>query len=108
MYDSYIGPLHQQACVKCEALLITSNCAPVPALTFLIIGLTLFQQGFDTGPADLLWKSAIDSQLLSGYSICTVEFKVKTLLSFCRTHLHVIKLCGKGRILAFRRTGKVL
>lgn len=101
-------PHHQQACVRCEALLITSNCAPVPTLTFLITGVTLFQQGFDTGTLDFLWKSAIDSQLLSGYIICAVEFKAKVLLSFCRKHLHVIKLCGKGRILAFRRNGKGL
>lgn len=44
MYDSGAGPLlpHQQACVKYVAHLIISNCAPVPALTFLIIGVTFF------------------------------------------------------------------
>lgn len=109
MYDSCAGLLlpPQQACVTCVAHLIISNCAPVTALTFLIIGGTFFfQEGFDIGTVDFPRKSAIDSQLLSGYSICAVEFKVKALLSFCRKHLHLIKLCRKGRILAFRRTGK--
>ena len=48
MYDSCAGPPlpHQQARVKRGAHLIISNCAPVPALTFLIIGVTVF---FSTG-----------------------------------------------------------
>lgn len=47
MYDSCAGLLlpQQQGCVKCVAHLIISNCAPVPALTFLIIGVNFFSTG---------------------------------------------------------------
>lgn len=75
LVDGFAEPQlpRQQTCVKCWAFLITSSCAPVTALTFLITGVNLFQQGFDTGIVDFPRKSAIDSWLLSGYSICAVE-----------------------------------
>lgn len=62
IYDSCVGllPPQQQAGVKCVARLIISNCAPVPALTFLIIGVTFFQQGFDISSVDFPRRSAID------------------------------------------------
>lgn len=51
MYDSCTGPQlpPQQSCVKCGALLITSNCAHVPTLTFLIIGVTFVSTGLWSG-----------------------------------------------------------
>lgn len=70
-------PPQQQACVKSGARLIISDCASVPALTFLIMGggdFFFFQQGFDIDTVDFPRKSTIHSGLLSGYSICAVEF----------------------------------
>ncbi len=76
MYDSCAGPLlpQQQACVKCVAHLIISNCASVPALTFLIIGVTFFSTGL------WYWYCRLPSEVshwLTAFisiSICAVEF----------------------------------
>lgn len=98
-----------------RARLIISNCAPVPALTFLIIGVTLvfFQRVFDTGT--VAFPSEVSHWLVA--FIGTQDLR-RGILSegsaFClaakKKHLHLIRVCRKrGRILApLRGTGKVL
>ena len=95
-----------------RARLIISNCAPVPALTFLIIGVTLFffPWFFDTGTVD--FPSEVSHWLAAFIGI---QYLRRGILSegsaFClvEKHLHLIKVCRKVRILAlFRGTGKVL